>query len=100
MKVQAVCEQLEQLLSDLSFSGLVNMQPALLVQIKELRGWMSELGMQQGEELLGELERVLVAFQREECPAFEAVDMLCALEFYHKNMLREEPAQSEEEDEG
>lgn len=86
MTVEELLQELELTLSDICFSGLQNAQPALLNKLDALCGWMEELGMRQGCLLLGAFQQSLRGYRLGEKSARTAVDKLCALEFYCRNV--------------
>ncbi len=81
-----VNQELEQLLSDICFSGFRNLAAAILQKIKRLQLQLERLGMVQGAEQLKQLIEQIGCYQRTEISAVELADCFCLLEFYQKNM--------------
>lgn len=99
MTAEKVIQELEFTLSDVCFSGLKNVQPALLEKLTELQRWMEELGMAEGSKQTSLLIETLRACRMAETSVSAAAGQLCALEFYSKNILGRINRQEEEEPE-
>jgi hypothetical protein len=87
-----LCRELDTLLSDIIFSGLKNVHPEVLEKLTLLEGTAKELGMDRGAELIKQFAASL-RNHRLAVPGTpggksgETVRLLCALDFYNKNIM-------------
>ena len=87
MILKNLLAELELLLSDISFSGLRNIQPVTLQKLEDLKHWMNELNMTEAIRLTDSFIDSVYAWQGGQVTIEVVADNLCALEFYEKNVI-------------
>ncbi|MDR2917222.1 MAG: hypothetical protein LBV74_20700 [Tannerella sp.] len=86
MTVEKVLTDLEELLSDIGFTGLRNTQPVMLQKMEQLKASLQELGMTEGARQSDDFITSIRAFHTNNLPLTTIVDKLCALDFYVKTI--------------
>lgn len=85
--MEKICNQLEELLSDMIFCGLKNIS-ADMDKLKNISDSMNDMDMETGRELLIKLYDEILAFKRGENDGKQAVSLICTLECYIQNILQ------------
>lgn len=88
--VTEVLEDLQTLLSDIAFSGIRNIEPSSINDMKKLERKMKNLGMLNGAKYIYDFKNNVfeyVSNNKNEVIKERAIKTLCKLEFYLKNVI-------------
>lgn len=84
--MEKLCIKLEEILSDISFCGLKNINADMHEGLSCILKNMSEAGFETGSKMLQELYNEITAFKHGETDGEKAVSLICSLECYIKNI--------------
>ncbi len=85
--MEKICRQLEELLSDISFCGIMNISADMYGNIKYISANMKDIGMKAGSEMLDRFYDEISGFRIGENDGSKAVALIFSLEFYMQNVL-------------
>jgi hypothetical protein len=86
MTIEDFRTELEKIVSDLSSSGMVTIDPAKLAKLDNLITTAGELGMKEGKHLISNLSGAMKAIQEGKSKAESGLLRLTALDFYIKKL--------------
>lgn len=85
--MEKICRQLEELLSDISFCGIMNISADMCENIKYISADMKDIGMKSGSEMLERFYDEVSEFRTGGNDGSNAVSLIFSLEFYLQNVL-------------
>ena len=84
--IDKILAELELLFSDISFSGIRNLQPVTLQKLEVIKAKMNELSMAEGVALIDDFIDTFNDWRENKKPVNEVIDRLCVIDFYQKTV--------------
>ncbi len=86
--MERICNQLEELLSDIVFCGISNISSEVYQRLLLISSNMKDIGMETGSIMVNRLNEMIAGYRRNENDGNEAAALISSLEFYLKNIMK------------